>query len=66
MIAAEWHGTWRPIEVFVYDDFSAIAGPACELVGFEQRCGRVYRSAAAAERHEAACAVCRSYKKVKA
>ena len=66
MIEAEWHGSWRPIEVFVYDDFSAVAGPACELVGFEQRCGKVYRTPQGAERHEAKCAICKSYKRANA
>lgn len=52
--------------MFVYDDFSAIAGPDCVLVGFEQRCGRVYRSPSAAERHEATCSLCQTYRRPRA
>lgn len=65
----EWHGTWTPIEAYDYDDFSEIAGPDIQLVGFEQRCGATFPVTAKgireAEKHETICEVCMKYKRSK-
>jgi hypothetical protein len=65
--ADEWHGTWKPIKMFVYDEISDVLGPECNLVGFEQRCGKIYKASKSGMRsaaeHERKCTICRTYKR---
>ena len=62
----EWHGTWRPLEIAVYDEWATLLGPSVEMVAVEMRCGKTYSVRGsgfrAADRHEEACGVGKLYR----